>query len=65
MIAKNPTNHTKRLHDLIIEFQLKQHITSPTSITPASKTLIDFELVMAKTSATKITDSGLIHVGTS
>ena len=41
MMANNPTHHTKRLSDLINEFQLKQHITSPTRITPTSKTLIE------------------------
>ena len=50
MIAKNPTHLTKRLYDLINEFQLKQHIISPTRITPASKTLID--LIMTKSSDT-------------
>ena len=46
MMANNPTHHTKRLSDLINEFQLKQHITSPTRITPSSKTLID--IIMTK-----------------
>ena len=41
MMENNPTHHTKRLSALINEFQLKQHITSPTRITPSSKTLID------------------------
>jgi hypothetical protein len=52
MMAKNPTHHTKRLSDLINEFQLKQHITSPTRITPTSKTLID--IIMTKASDTNI-----------
>ena len=56
-MANNPTHHTKRLSDLINEFQLKQHITSPTRITPSSKTLID--ILMTKTSDTKIIDSGV------
>jgi hypothetical protein len=50
MMANNPTHHTKRLSDLINEFQLKQHITSPTRITPSSKTLID--IIMTKASDT-------------
>jgi hypothetical protein len=37
MIATNPTHHTKKLSDLINEYQLKQHIKSPTSITPTTK----------------------------
>jgi exoribonuclease R len=56
MMANNPTHHTKRLSDLINEFQLKQHITSPTRITPSSKTLID--IIMTKASDTKIIASG-------
>ena len=63
MMANNPTHHTKRLSDLINEFQLKQHITSPTRITPSSKTLID--IIMTKASDTKIIDSGVIHLGLS
>ena len=60
MISKNPTHLTKRLYDLINEFQLKQHIISPIRITPASKTLID--LIMTKSSDNKI---GVIHLGIS
>jgi hypothetical protein len=63
MMANNPTHHTKRLSDIINEFQLKQHITSPTRITPSSKTLID--IIMTKASDTKIIDSGVIHLGLS
>lgn len=63
MIVNNTTHHTKRLFDLINEFQLKQHITSPTRITPASKTFID--ITMTKASDTKIIDSGVIHLGLS
>jgi hypothetical protein len=63
MMANNPTHHTKRLSDLINEFQLKQHITSPTRITPSSKTLID--IIMTKASDTKIIDSEVIHLGLS
>ena len=41
MTARKPTCHTKRLSELLNEFQLKQHIKNPTRITPTSKTLID------------------------
>ena len=52
MITRNPTCHTKRLSDLINEFQLKQHIKTPTRITLMSKTLID--IIMTKASDTRI-----------
>jgi hypothetical protein len=55
-MANNPTHHTIRLSDLINEFQLKQHITSPTRITPSSKILID--IIMSY-------HSGVIHLGLS
>ena len=32
MINKNPTNHARRLCNLINKYQLKQHITDPTRI---------------------------------
>jgi hypothetical protein len=60
MIATNPTHHTKKLSDLINEYQLKQHIKSPTRITPTTKTLID--VIITKASDIKIIDSGVIHL---
>ncbi len=45
------------------EYQLQQLITSPTRITPRTKTLLD--IIITKIGDTKIIDSGVIHLGIS
>ena len=49
--------------ELINEYQLQQLITSPTTITPRTKTLLD--IIITKIGDTKIIESGVIHLGIS
>ena len=44
-------------------YQLKQHITTPTRITNDTQSLID--IIITKIDDTKTIDSGVIHLGTS
>ncbi len=50
--------------ELINEYQLQQLITSPTRITPRTKTSLDI-IIITKIGDTKIIDSGVIHLGIS
>ena len=61
--TENNNQHTNKLIELINEYQLQQLITSPTRITPRTKTLLD--IIITKIGDTKIIESGVIHLGIS
>ena len=54
---------TKKLNDLMHNYQLKQHITAPTRITSNTQSLTD--IIITKMDDTKSIDSGIIHLGIS
>ena len=56
---------TKKLKDLMHNYQLKQHITASTRITSNTQSLSLIDIIITKMDDIKSIDSGVIHLGIS
>ena len=63
LLSTETNRKIEKFQDLMRNYQLKQHITTPTRITNDTQSLID--IIITKIDDTKIIDSGVIHLGIS
>ena len=63
LLSTETNRTTDKFQELIHNYQLKQHITTPKRITSDTQSLID--IIITKIGDTKTIDSGVIHLGIS
>ena len=63
LLSTETNRKIEKFQDLMRNYQLKQHITTPTRITNDTQSLID--IIITKIDDTKIIDSGVMHLGIS